>query len=376
MAREAGIYPYFRAIEQSEGTRVVINGKETIMIGSNNYLGLTHDPRVVKAAQDALAQYGVGCTGSRFLNGTLKLHEELETRLAAFTGHEAALVYATGFQTNLGSISCLVGEGEIVLSDGDNHASIVEGCRLAQGKTVIFEHNNLKDLEDKLKLYEGTPKLIVIDSVYSMTGDIAPLDKIHDLAKKYSARLYVDDAHAFGLLGKTGRGSQEHFGRKFDVVMGTFSKTFSSIGGFIASTASVIEWVKHKSRSMIFSASLPPASTAAVLEVLTIMENEPWHVEKLWNNANYMREKLNTLGFNTSPSTTPIIPINIGNYLQTIIFGMTLVERGLFTNPVLHPAVPKDGALIRTSYMASHTQKDLDDALLILEQVGKELQII
>ncbi len=376
LAREAGIYPYFRSIDASEGTRVMIDGKERIMIGSNNYLGLTHDPRVMQAAKEAVDRYGVGCTGSRFLNGTLTIHTELEKRLAAFVGHEAALVYSTGFQTNLGTISCLVGDGEIVLSDSENHASIVEGCRLANGKTVVFEHNNMEDLEKKLKEHENTPKLIVTDSVYSMTGDIAPLDKIHDLAKKYNAKLFVDDAHAFGLLGKTGRGSTEHFNRKFDIIMGTFSKTFSSIGGFIAADEEVIDYVKHRSRAMIFSASLPPASTAAVLQVLDIMEKEPHHVLRLWENANYMRKGLNQLGYNTKPSQTPIIPLQIGDDMQTLVFGISLFEAGLFTNAVLPPAVPRNNALIRTSYMASHTKKDLDDSLSILENVGKQLQLI
>ncbi|MBI2026637.1 MAG: pyridoxal phosphate-dependent aminotransferase family protein [Deltaproteobacteria bacterium] len=374
--REAGIYPYFRGIDQSEGTRVTIEGREVIMIGSNNYLGLTHDPRVINAAKKAVDKYGVGCTGSRFLNGTLKLHLELEERLARFTGHEAALVFSTGFQANIGTISCLVEKGDIVLSDSDNHASIVDGCRLAKGETVVFEHNNLNDMEKKLQIHADKNKLIVTDSVYSMTGDIAPLDKIQKLAKKYNAQLFVDDAHAFGLLGRSGRGSQEHFSTQFDVIMGTFSKTFSSIGGFVASTHDVIDFIKHKARSMMFSASLPPASTAAVLKVLDIMESENEHIKKLWDNAAYMRKALNEMGYKTSPSETPIIPLHIGEAIQTLVFGMELFNAGLFTNPVLPPAVPQNKGLIRTSYMATHSKKDLDESLAILEKIGRQLRII
>ena len=376
LVRDAGIYPYFRSIDKSEGTRVTIEGRKVIMIGSNNYLGLTHDPRVIEAAKKAVDKYGVGCTGSRFLNGTLKLHLELEERLSKFTGHEAALVFSTGFQANIGTISCLVDKDDLVISDSENHASIVDGCRLARGETIVFEHNDLNDLEDKLKVNSHKNKLIVTDSVYSMTGDIAPLDKIEALAKKYNAQLFVDDAHAFGLLGKTGRGSQEHFGRKFDVIMGTFSKTFSSIGGFVASTHSVIDYIKHKARSMMFSASLPPASTAAVLKVLDIMETENEHIEKLWHNANYMRKALKEMGYKIDPSETPIIPLQSGEAMQTLVFGTELFNQGLFTNPVLPPAVPQDKGLIRTSYMATHTKKDLDDSLAILEKVGKQLHII
>jgi len=382
-AREAlndGWYPYFKAIESGADTKVFINGKEMIMIGSNNYLGLTQDPRVKKAAIEAIEKFGSGCTGSRFLNGTLSLHEELEERLADFMGTEAVLVFSTGFQTNLGAISALVGRKDLVIGDSENHASIVDGTRLSFGRVLKYRHNDMEDLDRVLERNkpDGGGVLIVSDGVFSMGGDIVDLPAMVQVAKKHGARIMIDDAHAVGVLGEKGRGTAEHFGleKEVDLVAGTFSKSFASIGGFIAGDEEVVHFVKHLSRPLIFSASPPPAAVATVIAALDILINEPERKERLWQNYHKMKDGFTQLGFNTGNSQTPIIPIIIGDDEKTFGFWRLLFENGIFANPVVSPAVPPGYSLIRTSYMATHTDEELDKVLDIFEKLGKKFGII
>jgi 8-amino-7-oxononanoate synthase len=374
----AGLYPYFLPLEDTEGTEVVIDGRRILMIGSNNYLGLTTDPRVRQAALDAVTRYGTSCTGSRFLNGTLALHKELEARLAAFVGKEAALVFSTGYQVNLGVISCLIGRGDTVVTDKDDHASIVDGCRLAMGQTRRFNHNDLDHLERVLGMIdEETGRMVVVDGVYSMGGDLAPLPDIIPICEKHDARLMVDDAHSLGVMGG-GRGTAEHFGVSdhVDLIMGTFSKSFASLGGFIAGAEDVVHYIQHNARSLIFSASMPASNVAAVLAALDIMENEPQHVERLWEVTGRMRAGLQAMGFDTCASVTPIIPIVIGGMEETFMAWKMCFESGLYTNAVVSPAVPPDMCLLRTSYMATHTDEQIDRALNILGDVGRKLNLI
>ena len=379
MLQQAGVYPFFRAIQNAAGPKVLTEGKERVMIGSNNYLGLTQDPRVKEAAIKAIEKYGTGCTGSRFLNGNLDLHEQLEAELAKYLQREAVLVYATGFLANLGSISCLVGRKDLIFSDRDNHASIVEAQSAALGEVVKYKHNDMQELERLLREYEHVPgKLIVFDGVFSMTGTIVNLPEIVRLAGKYNARLYCDCAHALGVLGPAGRGTPHHFGlnEEVDLQMGTFSKSFASLGGYVAGDKDIIHYIKHKSRSFMFSASLPPANAATVLECLKIVQSEPQIVDKLWQNARKMKAGFESLGFDTMGSQTPVIPVLIGDDLKAFMFTKRLYELGVFATPVVSPAVPKGYALIRTSYMASHEDKDLDFVLNVFAQVGKEFGII
>jgi 8-amino-7-oxononanoate synthase len=376
----AGVYPFFRPIEETSGSTVVTHGKRRVMIGSNNYLGLTHHPRVQEAAKKAIDHYGTGCTGSRFLNGNLALHEELEARLSKFLGKEACLVFATGFLSNQGSLSSLVARGDVIYSDRENHASIVEGTRVAMGETVKFRHNDMADLERVLALtrqkYEGA--LIVADGVFSMSGDIFNFPEAVKLAQKYNCRLYIDDAHALGVLGSKGQGTEHHFNLqgKADIVMGTFSKSFASIGGFVAGTEEVIHYIKHKARPFMFSAAMPPASAGTVLECLKIVEEEPQHLQNLWKNATKMNREFLRMGYNTLNSRTPVIPLLIGDDFTAFEFTQKLYDRGVFATPVVSPAVPEGCALIRTSYMATHTDKDLDYVLEVLEDLGREYGII
>lgn len=378
-ARKLGWYPYFKPIQSEQGSEVTIDGKKVIMIGSNNYLGLSTHPKVKEAAIQAVKKYGSSCTGSRFLNGTIDLHVELEERLARFTQKEAALVFSTGFQTNLGTISCLVGRKDTVIIDHDDHASIVEGCQLCFGKTVRFKHNNTDSLEKALaNSDEGGGKFIVVDGVFSMEGDLAPLPEIAPLAKKYGARLMVDDAHSMGIFGKNGRGTAEHFGLvdAIDIIMATFSKSFASLGGFIASSVQVIDYIKHFAGALIFSAAMPPASIAACIAALDIIENEPERRERLWEITRKMKEEYSQQGFDTGNSQSPIIPIIIGDDLK--VFGMwrRLLEEGVFVNPVRSPAVPIGRSMLRTSYMATHTDSQLDRVLEVFQKVGKEMGIV
>jgi len=378
-AKALGYYPYFKPVATAEDTEVVIEGRRVLMLGSNNYLGLTTHPKVVKAAIEAVKKYGTSSCGSRFLNGTLTLHRELEERLAAFLKREAALVFSTGFQTNLGTISALVGKGDVVICDKWDHASIFDGARLAYGEMRRFRHNDMDDLERVLRdCPEGAGKLIVVDGLFSMEGDLAPLPRIVELAQKYGARLMVDDAHALGVLGEHGRGTAEHFGveDKVDLVMGTFSKSFASLGGVIAGDAYVIEYIQHHARSMIFSASMPPAAVAAVLAALDVIETEPERRKQLWKNTRKMLKGLKELGFDTGRSETPVIPIVIGDMMKALEMWRKLFENGVYVNVVLPPAVPQGRALLRTSYMATHTEEQLDFALDVFEKVGKECGLI
>jgi 8-amino-7-oxononanoate synthase len=379
MAEAFGIYPYFVPIESEAGPEVVINGETKVMLGSNNYLGLTQHPKVKEAARAAVERYGSGCTGSRLMNGTLDLHVELERRLANWMQRDAALVFTTGFQANLGTISALVGRHDTVVIDRADHASIVDGCRLALGDSVRFKHNDLDDLERVLqKIEPGGGILIVVDGVYSMEGDLAELPGIVELAKKYGARILVDEAHSAGVFGEQGRGTADHFGVRdeIDLIMTTFSKSFASIGGFIAADADVIYFIKHNGRAFLFSASLPPASTAAALAALDIIETEPERRERLWANARRMKKELAGLGFNTGDSKSPVIPIIVGEEIRLATFWRRLLDAGVYTNAAVTPAVEPDRALIRTSYMATHEDKHLDRALEIIAKVGKQCSLI
>jgi 8-amino-7-oxononanoate synthase len=379
MAEAFGIYPYFVPIESEAGPEVIINGETKVMLGSNNYLGLTQHPKVKEAARAAVERYGSGCTGSRLMNGTLDLHVELERRLANWMQRDAALVFTTGFQANLGTISALVGRHDTVVIDRADHASIVDGCRLALGDSVRFKHNDLDDLERVLqKIEPGGGILIVVDGVYSMEGDLAELPGIVELAKKYGARILVDEAHSAGVFGEQGRGTADHFGVRdeIDLIMTTFSKSFASIGGFIAADADVIYFIKHNGRAFLFSASLPPASTAAALAALDIIETEPDRRERLWANARRMKKELAGLGFNTGDSKSPVIPIIVGEEIRLATFWRRLLDAGVYTNAAVTPAVEPDRALIRTSYMATHEDKHLDRALEIFAKVGKQCSLI
>jgi 8-amino-7-oxononanoate synthase len=375
---KTGFYPYFMPLDDTEGTEVTIGDKSLVMIGSNNYLGLTTHPKVRDAAIDATREFGTSCTGSRFLNGTLAWHLELEQRLAEFVEMEAALVFSTGYQANLGTLSALIGRGDYVITDKDDHASIVDGCMLSYGTMKRFRHNDMADLERVLgKLPKEAGKMVVVDGVFSMGGDIAPLRDIVPLCKKYDARLMVDDAHSVGVLGG-GKGTGIHLGVNDDVdlVMGTFSKSFASLGGFIAGSEPVIHYIQHHARSLIFSASMPPGNVAAVSAALDVMIEEPELIERVNAIGDYMREEYRKLGFDTGPSQTPIIPIIIGEENTTFLVWKLLFESGVYTNPIIPPAVPPNLSLLRTSYMATHTEEQLDFVLKTFAKVGRMVDLI
>ncbi len=374
----AGMYPYFRVIESAQDPEVVINGKKMIMVGSNNYLGLTNHPMVKEAALDAIKKYGTGCAGSRFLNGTLDIHVELEEKLARFIRKESALVFSTGFQVNLGVISALAGKDDVIIIDKMDHASIIDGCRLSYAEVRKFRHNDMADLERILAENKDRKKLIVVDGVFSMEGDIINLPEVVGLSKKYGARLMVDDAHGIGVLGKTGRGTAEHFGleKEVDLIMGTYSKSLASIGGFIAGEEKVIHYIKHFARALIFSASPPPASIAAVSAAVDIIESEPQRIEKLWENTRKVHEGFRSLGFEIGLTETPIIPVLVGEDLKAFTMAMMLQQEGVFANVAVSPAVASGKALIRTSYMATHTDEHIDKVLSAFKKVGKALGII
>lgn len=374
----AGLYPYFKPISKSEDTVVVIEGHKKVMMGSNNYLGLTHHPRVLEAARDALGRYGSGCTGSRFLNGTLDLHELLETRLAEFFGKEAALVFSTGYQANLGLVSGLVSREDVVLIDKLDHASIVDGAKLSYGETERFAHGNLAHLERLLQRHSDRGLLVIVDGVYSMEGDIADLPKLVPLCQKYGAALAVDDAHSVGVLGPNGDGTAAHFGmtEEVDVIVGTFSKSLASIGGFVAGSDSVIHYLKHHSRPLIFTAALPPANTAGVLAALDVMIAEPERRTTLWENTRRLQEGFRCLGFDIGPTETPIIPVLIGTLERTFGFWRRLFDAGVFTNPVVPPAVPLSECRLRASLMATHSAEQIDFALETFARLGKEMGVI
>jgi 8-amino-7-oxononanoate synthase len=377
-AMAGGYYPYFIPLTENEGTEAVYHGHRLIMCGSNNYLGLTTHPKVRQAALDAIKRYGTSCTGSRFLNGTIELHEQLENELAVWVGKEASLVFSTGMQTNLGTISAIASRDDVIVLDKQDHASIVDGARLSYGETVRFRHNELGDLERVLKkVPEKAGILVVIDGLYSMEGDIAPLPEIVALCKKYNARLMVDDAHAAGVLGG-GRGTAAHFNMTADVdlIMSTFSKSFASLGGYIAGDESVIHFIKHTARSMIFSASIPPANAAAALAALHVMQEEPERVQRLTEIATFMRTEYRRLGFDIGKSESPIIPIHIGDDVRTLTISKALFDAGIFVNPVISPAVPDGCQLLRTSYMATHTDEQLHRVLETMAVVGKQVGLI
>ncbi|HNW57210.1 MAG TPA: aminotransferase class I/II-fold pyridoxal phosphate-dependent enzyme [Bacteroidales bacterium] len=376
---QAGIYPYFREIESDQDTVVTMNGKEVLMFGSNSYLGLTCHPKVKEAAKAAIDKYGTGCAGSRFLNGTLDLHIKLEEKLAQLVHKDGALCYSTGFQVNLGVVSLIAGRHDYVILDELDHASIVEGSRLSFSKVLKFAHNNMEALEAKLKLCEkDSIKLIVVDGIFSMEGDIAKLPEIIQLAEKYNASVMVDDAHALGVIGKNGTGTASHFGLtdKVDLIMGTFSKSFASLGGFIASDKEVINFIKHNSRSLIFSASMTPASAAAVLAAIEIMETEPERIKHLWDVTAIALNGFKSAGFDTGKSETPIIPLFIRDDIKALQLTHDLLEDGIFINPVVSPAVPKEDCLIRYSLMATHTKEQVEISVEKITKAAKKLGIL
>jgi 8-amino-7-oxononanoate synthase len=377
-AMAAGLYPYFIPLTENEGSEAVYRGHRLIMCGSNNYLGLTTHPRVRQAAMDAISRYGTSCTGSRFLNGTLELHEQLENELAAWVGKPAALVFSTGMQVNLGTISSLVGRGDVVVLDKEDHASIVDGAHLSFGETRRFRHNDMADLEQTLaRIPEDKGRLVVVDGLFSMEGDIAPLPQILAICKRYGARLMVDDAHALGVLGQ-GHGTPAHFGVTGDVdlIMSTFSKSLASLGGFVAGDEDVVHFIKHRARSLLFSASIPPANAAAALAALHIIQEEPERVARLNAIGEHMRREYRRLGFDTGLSTTPVIPVIIGNQDRTIYVWKLLFDAGVYVNPVISPAVLPGHELLRTSYMASHTDDQLARVLETFERIGKQVGLI
>lgn len=374
----SGYYPYFIPMEGNEGSEAIFKGRRLIMIGSNNYLGLTTHPKVRQAAIDAINQYGTSCTGSRFLNGSLELHEQLEHELADWVGKPAALIFSTGMQVNLGTISALVGRDDVVILDRDDHASIVDGARLGWGKVKRYQHNNVEDLGRVLAgLGDKHGKLVVVDGLFSMEGDIARLPEIAEVCKLYGARLMVDDAHALGVLGG-GRGTAAHFGvtKDVDLIMGTFSKSLASLGGFIAGEEDIIHYIKHHARSLIFSASIPPANAAAALAALQVMREEPERVKRVNEIGDFMRMNYHQLGFKTGNSVSPIIPIFIGDDLRAAIIWKAMFEAGVYTNMVVSPAVPEGKQLLRTSYMATHTDEQLSKVLEVFSVVGKQVGII
>jgi 8-amino-7-oxononanoate synthase len=378
-AMEAGIYPYFREISSDQDTEVIIDGKKVLMFGSNSYLGLTNHPAVKAAAIAAINKYGTGCAGSRFLNGTLDIHIQLEEKLASLVGKDGALCYSTGFQVNLGIVSILAGRNDYVILDELDHASIIEGSRLSFSKVLKFAHNDMDALECKLKVCEPDRiKLIVVDGIFSMEGDIINLPEVVRLADKYYASIMVDDAHSLGVLGKNGSGTASHFGLtdKIDLIMGTFSKSFASLGGFIAGDKEVINFIKHNSRSLIFSASMTPASAATVLAAIDIMENEPERIRHLWEISEYALKAFKALGFETGKSESPIIPLFIRDDIKALQLTQMLLADGIFVNPVVSPAVPKEDCLIRYSLMATHTREQVDISVEKIARDSRRLGII
>ncbi len=376
--RNTGLYPYFRPNTSQMGTEVTIGGKKMIMVGSNNYLGLVTHPEVLEAMINAVRKYGSACTGSPFLNGTLDIRVQLEEQLADYVHMESALIYSTGFLANLGALSTIAGRGDYIISDRENHASIVDGQKLSYAKTLKYEHSNMEDMERLLSNHPDHPKLIVTDGVFSMGGDVCNIQKIVELKKKYNCRLMVDEAHSIGIFGPHGEGVGAHFGlqKEVDMVMGTFSKSFVSMGGFIASTHKVIDYLRHNSRPLIFTASLSPADTAAVIKSLEIIKREPERRERLWNIIKKMRTAFKAMGWDTLNTNSAIIPLMVGDNMKTFSMTKELGEMGVFATPVVSPAVPPDKTLIRTSYTSTHTDAQLDHVLESFEKVGKKYGVI
>ena len=374
-----GIYPFFREIQSDQDTVVTIKGKKVLMFGSNSYMGLTNHPKIKEAAIKAIEKYGSGCAGSRFLNGTLDIHIELEKKLAEYVNKDATLVFSTGFQVNLGVIPTVTGRNDYILIDELDHASIIEATRLSFAKVLKFRHNDMSSLEKVLKKCEPNRiKLIVVDGIFSMDGDIADLPGIVKLAEKYEATVMVDDAHSIGVIGEHGSGTASHFGLtdKVDLIMGTFSKSLASLGGFIASDFDTINYIKHHSRTLIFSASMTPASAASVLAALEIIKSEPERIKNLWEITNYAIDNFRRLGFDIGSTETPIIPLYIRDNMKTLMLTKMLLDEGVFVNPVVAPAVDKDSTLIRFSLMATHTKDQVDTALEKISKIGKKLKII
>lgn len=377
--RDHAIYPYYRVVSSGQDPVVVMNGRPVVMLGSNNYLGLSSHPEVKAAAAAALEKYGTGCAGSRLLNGTLDIHVELEEHLARFMRREAVITFATGYQANVGAISSLLGRHDEVFLDNLDHASLIDGVRLGFARDRKFKHNDMADLEKKLAASPATAgKLIVVDGVYSMEGDLAPLTQVVALARKYHARVFVDEAHGVGVLGTHGRGACEHFGveSEVDLVMGTFSKSLAAVGGFIAGSRRVIDYIKHNARSAIFSAAPSPPVIGAVKKALDILEREPERRKALWENTDYMKAALPALGFEIGNPESPVIPIVVGQDEIAYEMAVRLQDEGVFANPVVSPAVQPGNAMIRTSYMATHTREHLDTALKALASVGRQLGVI
>jgi len=377
--RAAEIYPYYRMISSPQDPVVTMNGQKVVMLGSNNYLGLTNHPAVKEASIEAVRKYGTGCAGSRLLNGTLDVHTRLEERLAAFMNREAVLTFSTGFQVNLGVLSCMLGRHDLAFLDSMDHASIIDGVRLGFGKSLKFKHNDMTDLEGKLsRSPENRGRLIVVDGVFSMEGDLARLPDLVRIKKRHGARLFVDDAHGIGVFGQHGRGVGEHFGLEdeVDLVMGTFSKSLATVGGFIAADAYVVDYIRHHARSGIFSAAMPPAAAAAAHKALEIIELEPERRKQLWESTDYMMREFRNLGFDTGASQSPVIPLVVGDDITTFTMAKRLQEEGVFVNPIVTPAVPPGQAMIRTSYMATHKREHLDQALAAIAKVGRELDVI
>jgi len=377
--RDTGLYPYFRTISSGQDPVVTMDGQRVIMLGSNNYLGLTNHPEVKQAAAEALESYGTGTAGSRFLNGTLDIHVELEEKLAQFMGSEAALTFSTGFAVNLGVISSLIGRKDVVILDNLDHACILDGARLSFGRVLKYPHNDMDSLEERLRSVEDQrSKMIVVDGVFSMEGDLADLPRIVELKNKFNARLMVDDAHGVGVMGEHGRGTMEHFGleNEADLVMGTFSKSLAAVGGYVVGDGKIIDFIKHNARSLMFSAAPPPASVASVIKAIEIIEREPERRQRLWDHTDYMKHEFSTMGYDTGDSASPVIPLVVGEDMAAYKMTRRLQEEGVFVNPVVSPAVPEGRALMRTSYMATHTRDQLDSALEAFRKVGREMGII
>jgi 8-amino-7-oxononanoate synthase len=376
--KKKGLYTYFRSIESAQDTEVIIDGKNVLMFGSNSYLGLTNHPQIKEAAKKAIDKYGTGCAGSRFLNGTLDIHLELEKRLATYVGKEAAVLFSTGFQVNLGVISCLLDRNDYLILDEYDHASIIDGSRLSFSRTIKYAHNDMEDLRKKLsRLPEESAKLIVADGIFSMEGDLVNLPEIVKLAEEFGANIMMDDAHSLGVIGFNGSGVASHYGLtdEVDLIMGTFSKSLASLGGFIAGSEETIEFIKHKARSLVFSASMPPASVASVIAALDIIESEPERIDKLWDNTKYAKKLLVEAGFDIGHSDSPIIPVYIRDNDKTFLITNILHKNGIFVNPVVSPAVPSDSSLIRFSLMATHTFAQISEAIEKLSAAYKEVQV-
>src|SRR6195952_5586755 len=379
MAREKGVYPFFRPIESGQDTEVIIDGQRVLMFGSNSYLGLTSHPKIKEATKKAIDKYGSGCAGSRFLNGTLDIHIELENRLAAYVGKEAAVLFSTGFQVNLGVLSCITGRNDYLILDEYDHASIIDGTRLLFSKVIKYGHNDMVDLERKLSMLpEEAVKVIVVDGIFSMEGDIVKLPEIVELSDKYGVNIMVDDAHSLGVIGDKGAGTASHFGLTDDVdlIMGTFSKSLASLGGFIASDAETIDYLKHRARALMFSASMTPGSVASVIAALDIIESEPERIAKLWDNTNYAMKLLLDEGFDLGPTESPILPIYVRDNEKTFAVTKHLQASGVFVNPVVSPAVPSDSSLLRFSLMATHTFEQIDEAVEKIIKAFKDVGVI